>query len=627
MHSYEQGGIDMKEDRIFATHLHDPQFISKYRDLLIQADSLIELSGREVESLSGLWKFTLDPYDTALRDNWPTQKDPMDSFIRAPVDFDIDAWEDMRVPSCWNLADPTYFWYEGSACYVRRFDFMPQIAERVFIAFEGISGDAYVFLNHKQIAYHRGGSTPFSCEVSDQLCAGRNELFVVVNNTRTDERVPMSNTDWFNYGGIYRDVYLVRLPITFIQRYNIRLDDRGGILVSIKTSSHDIQHNTQAPQNACHAHRASITPDKALIRIPELCIEQEFPVSQGIGSIHLNVEPELWSPEKPKLYEVELELAADHVRDRVGFRTIKKRGTEILLNGRPVFLRGVSYHEDNSRGGKTLTPTEVRHDLETAQALGCNFVRLAHYPHSRAAAMIADELGLMLWEEIPVYWGIDFANPYTADDAQNQLKELIARDANRASVIIWSVGNENPDTDERLSFMTALVDTAKEYDPTRLVSAACIYDWDRLIFSDRLAEHLDVVGMNEYLGWYDPDYEKLPRLLNNACLERPLIITEFGGGALAGHHGTVDELFTEERQCCIYERQIEAISCSQYVCGMTPWILFDFRCPRRTNRYQRFYNRKGLIDQDHHTRKMAFDTLRAYYYKKISHTTLQKDRE
>ena len=146
-----------------------------------------------------------------------------------------------------------------------------------------------------------------------------------------------------------------------------------------------------------------------------------------------------------------------------------KEGRDILLNGKPVFLRGISCHEDSKENGKALTDAERERNIALAKELGCNFMRVAHYPHSERMAQLADELGILLWEEIPVYWNVHFGTQDTYEDAENQLAELIKRDFNRASVIVWSVGNENPDTDERLHFMGGLADFAHKNDPSRLV--------------------------------------------------------------------------------------------------------------------------------------------------------------
>lgn len=289
-------------------------------------------------------------------------------------------------------------------------------------------------------------------------------------------------------------------------------------------------------------------------------------------------------------------------------------GERIRLNGRDVILRGVSVHEDDLDTGKTSGEADIRRRYAHARELGCNFLRLAHYPHDARAAAIADEVGLMLWAEIPVYWAIDFAAPDTYDDAANQLAELITRDRNRAGVILWGVGNENADTDARLSFMGRLAGLARALDPTRLVTAACLIDRQRFAIADRLADALDVIGLNEYFGWYEPSFDGLRRLLANSAPGKPVIISEFGADAVAGHRGGARELFTEDCQEAVYREQLAILATAPYVRGLTPWLLYDFRTERRQTAFQRGWNRKGLIAEDKTTRKRAFAVLAAHYH-------------
>ncbi|MFN7192172.1 MAG: glycoside hydrolase family 2 TIM barrel-domain containing protein [Rhodospirillales bacterium] len=244
------------------------------------------------------------------------------------------------------------------------------------------------------------------------------------------------------------------------------------------------------------------------------------------------------------------------------------------------------------------------------KALGGNFLRLSHYPHDPLVARMADEAGLLLWAEIPVYWAIDFANPDTYADAENQLLELVARDRNRASVILWGVGNENADTDARYRFMASLADAARRADPTRLVSAACLVNREKFRIEDRLAAKLDVIGLNEYFGWYEPDPKDLARLLANSDPGKPLLISETGADAVAGLHGAETLLFGEERQAAFYRNQLDILRLFPYVQGMAVWLLYDFRSERRQTRFQRGWNRKGLIAEDKTTRKAAFAALR-----------------
>src|SRR6185295_6986888 len=156
-------------------------------------------------------------------------------------------------------------------------------------------------------------------------------------------------------------------------------------------------------------------------------------------------------PEDPKLYQVIISSRDYSLSDRIGFRSIEARGADILLNGKPMFLRGISIHEESPlRGGRAFSEDDARMLLTWAKELGCNFVRLAHYPHNEHIIRIADEMGIMVWSEIPVYWTVLWENPETFANARNQLEENITRDKNRASVILWSVANETPVNDARV---------------------------------------------------------------------------------------------------------------------------------------------------------------------------------
>jgi beta-glucuronidase len=582
----------------YVEHIHNYSWLERFHEKRLDARCFVSASGRRCESLNGRWTYAVDQYATSLRAAWFEEVKEQDG-RPIPPDYDFDSWDEMQLPNSWNTAESELFYYEGYIAFTRTFPYEKAGDERVFVNFEGVQYRAYVFLNRSYLGVHFGGSTPFSVEVTDQL-QKENRIFVVVDNTRRDEHLPMSNTDWFNYGGIYRDIEIVRVPQEYIRNYRVHLVPDGSyskvhveVLAGVPTSGSSSQ--------------------EAKVDIPELGLSVQVPLENGHGSVEVSAKPELWSPENPRLYDVSLTLGADKVHERIGFRQISVSGTNVLLNGERLFFRGVACHEDSVLGGKHLSEEEIRHDLSVARELGCNYMRLAHYPHSRRTAQIADEMGIMLWEEIPVYWAIDFANPATAADAENQLRELIERDWNRASVAIWSVGNENPDTDDRLAFMRHLANTARALDGTRPISAACLVNHVDNRIEDRLAESLDIIGLNEYFGWYDPDYEKLPALFRNSNPDKPVFITEFGGGALAGHRGTVEEFFTEDRQRYIYERQIETFRTIPYLQGVSPWILFDFRCPRRTNAFQRGYNRKGLLAEDKRTRKAAFDVLQAFY--------------
>lgn len=601
--------LELKDDNIkegilkpgnFESQIHFEGYRDQFYKKELNIDNWLCNHGKDNESLNGRWHYTVDQYDTCLRAKWFEQSKINSEGNRVPLDYDFNRWAQINVPLSWNVAEPELFFYEGPIVYTREFCFKKRSKERIFLNFHGIQYEGFIFMNKHYIGCHKGGSTGFCVEITDEILNGDNRILVVADNTRRSHQLPALNTDWFNYGGIYRDIEIIRVPKSYIKNASINLIPDG----TFSKAQVDIEVGGSILETSSNY---------ALIEIPELGICETFEVLNNRGSVKLSITPELWSPDNPKLYDCSFKYGKDIVKEKIGFREITTKGNKILLNGKEIFLKGISCHEDSVSGGKYISPLEVEEEMLTAKELGCNYLRLAHYPHSELAAKTADRLGLMLWEEIPVYWAIDFANPITIADAQNQLKELIRRDINRASVIIWSVGNENADTDERLSFMRSLALLAKKEDNSRLVSAACLVDYEQNRIHDRLAENLDIIGLNEYFGWYDPDFSKLPDLLENSKPDKPVVISETGAGAKARQRGGIDEHFTEDMQKNVYEQQVLMLKKTTYIRGMSPWILFDFRCPRRTNFFQKGFNLKGLIAEDRKYKKPAFYVLQNFY--------------
>jgi beta-glucuronidase len=314
---------------------------------------------------------------------------------------------------------------------------------------------------------------------------------------------------------------------------------------------------------------------------------------------------------------VVIESGADRVPDRIGFRTIEAKGRSLLLNGAPLFLRGVSIHaEAPFRAGRVYSEADARVLFQWAKEVDCNFVRLPHYPHDEVMTRLADEMGLLVWSEIPVYWTISWENPETLRSAEQQLTEMISRDKNRASVILWSVANETPRGDARIKFLTTLVEKARSLDSTRLITAALethYADPRTIVVEDPLGKFLDVVSCNEYVGWYDGLPEKIDTISWQTPYEKPFILSEFGADAQAGRHGGDLTRFTEEYQANVYRRQVAMFRRIPFLNGTIAWVLVDFRSPRRPLAgIQDFYNRKGLFS-DRGERKSAFFILRDYY--------------
>ncbi|MBV1869038.1 MAG: glycoside hydrolase family 2 [Marinosulfonomonas sp.] len=573
--------------------LHDEDYDLAFNTQNLNANTMIFTGGRKPRSLDGDWNFCVDLLDTGLRQKWFNLVPMAPEDRTEPWDYDPYMGETVPVPSNWQMLKEKWYFFEGSAWYTRSVDMAPLPANRRrFLRVGAAQYDCKVFVNGKFLGNHYGGSTPFFVELTDDLTPGRNWIMFCVNNTRTLDRVPMRNTDWFNYGGIYREVAIYETPATVIRDMFLHLDDAGNISAQI---------TVDGPADSAH------------VSIPDLGINVAMELRAGKGSCSISAAPDLWSPDSPRLYDVTVTAGPDTVSDRIGFRRIERRGTEIYLNGEKLFLRGISVHEDDEILGKVTNETDLRRRFADAAALGCNFLRLAHYPHHERAAQIADELGFLLWEEIPVYWAIDFANPATRRDAENQLRELIRRDRNRASVVIWSIGNENPDTDARLDFMRGLADIARQEDPSRLLSAACLVNHAKLRIQDRLADYIDIIGLNEYYGWYEENFDELALIGKNSAPVRPVVISETGADADISSQGPANGLFSENYQSDVYRRQIDTLQTLDYVKGISPWILYDFRVERRQNIFQRGRNLKGLIAGDKTTRKAAFGLLAKHY--------------
>jgi beta-glucuronidase len=573
-----------------------------------QQVALITNTGaRKTVSLNGPWQTIVDPYESGFYDY--RYQPSRDGFFKNAkpksktdlIEYDFDNSETLQVPGDWNTQRDTLFFYEGTIWYKKSFAYQRKPNTRVFVYFGAANYQSHVYLNGEKIGQHEGGFTPFNFEITNLVRDAGNFLIVKVDNKRRRDAVPTLTTDWWNYGGLTRDVMLVETPATFVQDYSIQLQQgsRDRVAGWVKLSGEKLSQ-------------------KITIRIPEAGVSRAFTTdATGRVTINLNADLKLWSPESPKLYDVAIEAETDQVREQIGFRSIETRGTDILLNGRPVFLRGVCIHEEAPlRGGRAYSREDAQTLLGWAKELGVNFVRLAHYPHNENMIREADRLGVMVWEEIPVYWTILWENPATLENARNQLSEVIARDRNRAAVVIWSMANETPPGEARLSFLRNLITHARTLDSTRLLSAAMERHYindTTLTIDDPLGEYLDVLGCNEYVGWYDGLPAKADGLEWRTKYQKPLVMSEFGGDALFGNHGDALARWTEEYQESIYQHQIRMLRRIPFLRGTSPWILMDFRSPRRPlPKIQDYWNRKGLIS-NRGERKKAFYVLQGWY--------------
>jgi beta-glucuronidase len=581
--------------------------------LFAQGVIVQNIAARVELNLDGRWNYIVDPYENGFYDY---RHQPYDQSASGTggfyddkkqtdksqlIEYDFDRGPTLKVPGDWNSQDEKLLYYEGTLWYRRLFTIHRADHRRYFLYFGAVNYESHIYLNGKKLGMHKGGFTPFQFEITDKLKDGENTLVVKADNTRHPDEIPTVNTDWWNYGGITRDVYIASTPETFISDYQLQLkkDDPNIIEGYVQLSTATAQTvSVDIAEANLHANVQTDATGRARISLPAKKLTY-------------------WSPGHPKLYAVNLHTPTDAITDNIGFRTIAVKGQDILLNGKPTFLRGISIHDENPLiPGRNRGEGDLRMLLTWAKELGCNYVRLAHYPHNETMIRLADELGLMIWAEVPVYWTISWTNPATYANAEKQLSDLINRDRNRAAVIIWSIGNETPLSEPRLDFMSRLAAKAHSLDNTRLVSAALEVHrkGNEAIVDDPLGEKLDLVSFNEYAGWYWGDKPAdLPNYHFTIKYDRPVVITEFGGDALAGFHADAETRWSEEYQQSLYENQLKMLSGITALRGLTPWILCDFRSPRRQHPiYQNFWNRKGLISEQG-VKKKAFFTLQSFY--------------
>ncbi len=586
--------------------------------LLLFAASCLYLQAQEIPllgniygrqnttSLNGKWRYIVDVQERGFYDyrmnesHWGFFQDAHQKSKLELIEYNFDTSEQMNVPGDWNTQDPKLFYYEGTVWLRRTFDYQPTAGKRTILYFGAVNYEAIVYVNGKKIGKHVGGFTAFNYDITDALKPGHNNVIVKVDNKRHRDQIPTNIYDWWNYGGITRDVLLTDVDETFIQDYSLQLDKNNW------------QHLTGWVQL-----NNAVAGEKITVNIPELKINQQVVTdAAGRAELSFKAKPALWCPENPKLYNVTFARGEETITEEIGFRCIETKDKQILLNGKHIFLRGVSVHEEAPfTQGRTHSAEQAHILLTWAKEMGCNYVRLAHYPHSELEVREAEKMGIMVWSEIPVYWTISWQNPDTYANAQRQLHDMICRDKNRANVIIWSIANETPHSEPRDKFLSSLAKYARTQDNTRLISMAMeVTSADNYHnrLSDNMNEYVDVVSFNQYVGWYR-DTQDAPKMTWEVPYNKPVIVSEFGGGALQGWHADKETRFSEEFQENLYEENLKMLDKIDGLSGLSPWILVDFRSPaRHLPDVQDFFNRKGLISSEGQKKK-AYYVMQHYY--------------
>ncbi|RZL53802.1 MAG: beta-glucuronidase, partial [Pedobacter sp.] len=356
-----------------------------------QVSSIQNIQGRNIQSLNGKWNYIIDPYENGYYDYrhqpYDQSKTGTGGFFddreqkdkSELIEYNFTGSPQMNVPGDWNSQSEKLELYEGTIWLRKRFDAKPEKGKKYFVYFGAVNYEAHVYLNGKKLGVHKGGFTPFQFDVTNKLKTGENSLVVKVDNTRRPDEIPTVNTDWWNYGGITREVYLAEFPDHFISDYKLQLVKGNNNLISFSLKLSD----------------ATAGQDITL-SIPELKLEKKYKTdSEGkVNDEFTWNNLSLWSPESPKLYAANIKSDKENIDDKIGFRTIEAKGDSILLNGKSVFLRGISLHDENPiLAGRLRSDGDMRMMLQWAKDMNCNYVRLAHYPHNEKMLRLADEMG------------------------------------------------------------------------------------------------------------------------------------------------------------------------------------------------------------------------------------------
>ncbi len=537
--------------------------------------------------LSGVWRFQVDSQGIGLKEEWHTFEYFANNWNRT---------KEVGVPHNWN-AMPGLERYEGVVWYFKELRRPPPgdlVNKECILQFKGVNYYATVWWNGRKLGSHEGGFLPFAFSVPLTWIEATNVISVRVENIRKPDRIPAMAFDWFNWGGIHRAVQLCfygphRIQYALIETTSLEKDFallRVKCRVTAAQSLHWQVFDGQE-QIAWGKETLRGINDTFRIKIPN---------------------PKVWDIGKPFLYEfvAKLSNSQEEFRAKFGIRTIAAKGTQIILNGHPLKLQGVNLHEEQMPFGRCQLPPMRAKDVRNIRALGFNAIRSAHYPHDEALPQICDELGMVLLEEVPVYWDCDFANPKVFRLVAKMLRDLVHRDYNHPSVIMWSCGNEIPiERPECDRFMRRAMDWVRRLDTSRIV----FYVGMRLT-CDTTRKHADVNAVNEYFGWYYLTTKVLSYFLDVTYYtnpKTPWIITEFGADAKRGFRDKVTDpaKFSEDKQAAMIAHTIRILNSKPYVAGWFIWIYRDFRSPFRMNQYQQGFNRKGIVSESNEKKLIA----------------------
>ncbi len=573
---------------------------------------------RSVLDCSGIWKFKPDPEKVGEGQEWYKG---------------FDSQIEIAVPGSWNeqLEEVGLANYVGTAWYSTNM-FIPETGagRRIWLRIGSADYHARAWVNGQFVGQHQGGFLPAEFEITSAVTLGtRNSVTILVNNELTEETIPQGITsedylredrlreetfpparfDFFPYGGIHRPIIIHTKPPGHIEDIRIDTTIRRGKKALIRATV--VIGDAEGSRVRCSIEGM---PGQSL---------SESTVVNGAARLAMEIDScRLWSPADPHLYVLNVELlndgkVADRYNQSFGVREVKIADGKLLLNGEPIYLKGFGRHEDFAVLGKGLSLPLVVKDFGLLKWINANSFRTSHYPYAEEIMAMADRQGFLVIDEVPaVSLDMRATNGKTIAAHKSALRDLIGRDYNHPSVIMWALGNEpNLVGDEGYfqgtgrKYWEEIFTYARTLDTSRPMTVPnCL----RGGTDDPVFEFSDVLTINRYYGWYEypgrithgvqmleQEMEKI-----HDRFGKPMMMTEFGADAIAGMHSTSDQMFTEEYQAQFLEHYIMLLRSKDYVVGVHIWNFADFRTPQHFRRV--VLNRKGVFTRSRQPKAAAF---------------------
>jgi len=625
-----------------------------YRDAFITPADSVNLKIGDIQGISFLIENNI-PYPAGIQSTKRVLMN-LDGIWGFHIDDNLEVRQ-VTVPSCFNTANSSLRDYQGTVWYER--DFVMPAFDRgslICLTFLGSFYRSEVWLDNQPIGTHEGGYLPFHFDITENVAPGKvHHLKVSVDNRIDGSSLPPylfqgHNLGWHPFGGLHRSVRIEICPpqYCFKLRADAKLDPAEGIL-QVSALFHCYKEDTPPLQTAT---LSLLTDDGRPLSETDVPLRWDSDGQYGaVAHTFMVPSPVKWQPTTPYLYRLVIQTRYERCETTFGFRSIQAKGGKLLLNSKPLILKGICRHMEDREMGLAQPQDSVNQDLVFIQTLNANFVRLAHYPHSTETLDMCDQLGLCAWVEIPLYQaglGIirylfdktkrdtgktlrglpgvlrstnALENPILLGKARDELLKMIERDSNHPSVLFWGLGNEcwtmHPSGARALAWLR---EQAEVLDKSRLISYAAFALPVLSPFFERAFSVVDVVAVNEYFGWYYGKVWQTGAFLTALAQKyphKPLMVTETGADAVRGCH--TDENppprgYSEEYQAWLLNEQWQQMRTVATFSGLSIWVLKDFLCPEyREDNPVPFYNLKGLLDRNGQA-KAAFEKVKTIYH-------------